>query len=237
MLGVSKAQGLSFVSPSGPAFDQGGAASHVSAAVMRTGPLIGAAGVTLGLIALMSGLIAEDFVPQDVVKLAAFELNPQAKIIEPITERIPPEMPQPVEIPPAPPPVEKSAATKPAEPISKIIAPNTAFDPTVIIPTQTIAVIQDRDPTPLVRVTPVMPIRAERSGHCRVAFDISAEGRPFNVRAQQCSQRVFERSAVASVQKWTYRSEIRGGQPVARSGLETTIWFQLLDERGNIIPE
>lgn len=82
-----------------------------------------------------------------------------------------------------------------------------------------------------------MPLRADRSGHCRVLFDLSSDGGPYNVQASICSQRLFEGSAVRAVQKWVYRPKIQDGLPVTRTGLETLIRFRLTDENGVLIPE
>ena len=38
--------------------------------------------------------------------------------------------------------------------------------------------MSDRDPQPLVRIPPIMPTRAEKSGHCRIRFDVIPEERP-----------------------------------------------------------
>ena len=98
-------------------------------------------------------------------------------------------------------------------------------------------VVSDRDAQPLVRIPPIMPPRAELSGHCKVRFDVSPEGAPFNVEATYCTQRLFKRAATKSVQKWKYNPKIIDGVPVMRSGIENKITFNLTDERGNVLPE
>ena len=82
-----------------------------------------------------------------------------------------------------------------------------------------------------------MPPRAEKSGHCKVRFDVSPEGAPFNVQATYCTQSLFERASIKSVQKWKYNPKIVDGRAVARSGVESKITFKLTDERGRMIPE
>ena len=49
--------------------------SPVAFLASRGGVVVGAGAVTLGLVALMASLIADEFVPQDVVEIAAFEIN------------------------------------------------------------------------------------------------------------------------------------------------------------------
>ena len=97
--------------------------------------------------------------------------------------------------------------------------------------------VSDRDAQPLVRIPPIMPPRAETSGHCKVQFDVSPEGQPFNVLATYCTKSLFKRSSIKSVQKWKYNPKIVDGRGVARSGVESKITFRLTDERGKIIPE
>jgi len=92
---------------------------------------------------------------------------------------------------------------------------------------------------PLVRVPPVFPARflqGNFSGYCRVSFDISPEGRPFNVQTTICTNQQLESATVKSVQDWKYSPEIRDGRPVSRSGLETIIRFDLQGERGELLP-
>jgi len=97
--------------------------------------------------------------------------------------------------------------------------------------------VSDRDAQPLVRIPPIMPPRAEKSGHCRVRFDVSPEGAPFNVITTYCTSKVFDRASTKSVQKWKYNPKIVDGRPVSRTGVESKITFRLTDERGKIIPE
>jgi len=82
-----------------------------------------------------------------------------------------------------------------------------------------------------------MPPRAGKSGHCRMRFDVSPTGVPFNVIATICTDSVFERSSIKSVQRWKYNPKIVDGRAVVRSGVENKITYRLHDERGNIIPE
>lgn len=199
--------------------------------------LIGAAGVTLALLSLMTGLIADEFQPQDRVDLASFEINPRPDDVPLLMERKPPKL-DPIEVPPAPPIVDIIRTDQPSEPIIVPGQPKGVFDPKIYVIRTSVPIIpSDTDPQPLIRVPPIMPPRATRSGHCQMAFDISPEGTPFNIKASSCSETVFQRPAVRAVGKWVYRPEIKDGLPVMRTGLTTTIRFKLTDDRGGIIPE
>jgi len=212
--------------------------TKVKRSVKHVPVLMGAAGITAGLFGVMTLLIADEFRPQDTIEIADFDFN--AKPIElPIKiDRRPPKLLEPIEIPPPPPHVEIPTTQLPHEPIVTTSTPADAFDPTTLtIPANYKIQAADGDPQPISRIGPVMPSRADRSGHCRISFDISPDGKPYNIRARTCSQSHFERPATRSVEKWTYRPEIRDGLPVTRTGLETLIRFNLLDERGTLIPE
>jgi len=97
--------------------------------------------------------------------------------------------------------------------------------------------VSDREVQPLVRISPIMPPRAEKSGHCRVRFNVSAEGTPFDVQATYCTQSLFERATIKSVQKWKFNPKIVNGRPVAMRGVENQVTYKLTDERGQLIPE
>jgi len=82
-----------------------------------------------------------------------------------------------------------------------------------------------------------MPLRAEQSGHCRVEFDVNSDGSPFNVRTTYCTENLFERASVRSVERWKFNPKIVNGEAVTRQGVESRVSFRLTDEQGHIIPE
>ena len=82
-----------------------------------------------------------------------------------------------------------------------------------------------------------MPPRTEKSGHCRVRFNVSAEGAPFDVQTTYCTQSLFERATLKSVQRWKFNPKIVNGRPVAMTGVENKVTYRLTDERGQLIPE
>ncbi|GHA93283.1 hypothetical protein GCM10009069_15410 [Algimonas arctica] len=206
--------------------------------VMRASSLAGAGIVTVGLWSVMVGLIADEFEPQDRLELAAFEINATPDDLPLLTDRTPPKLLDRIEVPPPPPVVDVPVTDRPVEPFHTPGNPKDIFDPKpYIVPTKIPLHPTDSDPTPLVRVPPTMPPRASRSGHCRLSFDISSDGTPYNVRTTICSQSLFESAAIRSVQKWVYRPMIENGLPVTRTGLNTLIRFNLSDERGVLIPE
>ncbi len=196
-----------------------------------------ALGITLGLGQLMIGLIHTDgFVLAAKKTDIGFAINPKIEDIK-ITKRRKPEKLRKIETPPAAPVIERTPAAKPQDgyviksdyiPPTEVLPDIRKFNPDVVV---------DVEVTPLFRVPPAMPIQAQRSGHCVVAFDVGANGSPFNIQIKSCSQTMFARPTIRSVAKWKYRPKVTDGQTVIRRGLQTIVTFNLTDERGRMIPE
>ena len=202
-------------------------------------PVAGAA--TLILLASMANLITTEFTPQDKVATSSFEINPVPDDIPPEIEIQRPDPLKKVEVPPPPPTLDIIKVTEVILPTIVVDGGITPFDPKSIdIPFGERGIIPvDGDPTPIVRIPPVFPARFSQgnySGYCRVSFDISAEGQPFNVGILVCTNSELKAASVKSVQKWKYTPKILDGRPVSRAGLQTTIQFELKDERGRLLP-
>jgi len=196
-----------------------------------------AALLTFVLFVAMKALISGNFKPQKKVEATNFEINPQVEDIKVVTRETKVTKIKEVVTPPPPPQIERQQAAKPTERIASLEGAIPEFEAPKIDRANFKIQVSDRDAQPLVRIPPIMPPRAEKSGHCKVRFDVSPEGQPFNVVATYCTQKLFERSSVKSVQKWKYNPKIVDGRSVARSGVESKITFRLTDERGKIIPE
>ena len=196
-----------------------------------------AAAVTVSLFMLMIKLIAGEFKAEEKFAVANFEINPTVEDVKVIRRETKVQQVKKVVTPPPPPQIERQQAAKPTERIASLEGKIPEFEAPKIDRQSFKIQVSDRDAQPLVRIPPIMPPRAEKSGHCRMRFDVSPEGAPFNVNATYCTQKLFERASVKSVQKWKYNPKVVDGRTVARSGVETKITFRLADERGNIIPE
>ncbi len=196
-----------------------------------------AAAVTIALFMLMRFLIADEFKPQEKLETGTFEINPKVEDIKVIQRETKVDKVKKVVTPPPPPMIERAKADKPTERIASLEGAIPEFEAPKIDKQNFKIAVSDRDAQPLVRIPPIMPPRAEKSGHCRVRFDVSPEGQPFNVTATYCTQKLFERAATKSVQKWKYNPKIVDGRSVSRTGVESKITFRLTDERGKIIPE
>lgn len=96
---------------------------------------------------------------------------------------------------------------------------------------------KDKDALPIVRKPASVPEGAHRSGHCNLVFDVDASGQPYNIKIKFCTARVFEIEAIRAVSGFKYRLKIIDGEPRPRAGVETRVPFNVVDEKGNIIPK
>ena len=196
-----------------------------------------AAFVTFALFTAMTALISGDFEAQEKFEGGTFEVNPTVEDVKIVKRETKVQQVKRVVTPPPPPQIERQQAAKPTEAIASLEGAIPEFEAPKIDRQNFKIQVSDRDAQPLVRIPPIMPPRAEKSGHCKVRFDVSPEGAPFNITATYCTQSLFERASTKSVSKWKYNPKIVDGRSVSRSGVETKITFRLADERGKIIPE
>lgn len=199
-----------------------------------------AATVTVGLMLAMAGLVAAEFKPQDKSETATFEIKPVVEDIPDFVRAVEIDPLREVEIPPAPPVLDTVQTVEVILPEIEIIGKETEFEMTEIDMGSLIKSVHiDKDPIPLLRVPPVFPNRFSQgnaSGYCRVQFDINPQGQPFNVSVTLCTDKQLQAPTVKSVQRWKYAPKVQGGQAVTRTGLQTTIRFDLQDERGKVLP-
>jgi len=93
------------------------------------------------------------------------------------------------------------------------------------------------DAQPIVRIPPIMPPWAKRSGHCQMQFDVDEKGYTYNIKALYCTQDVFSEASIASLSRWKYNPKIVNGKPVKQTGVTSKIAYKLVDECGNLLPE
>jgi protein TonB len=90
--------------------------------------------------------------------------------------------------------------------------------------------LSDRAPLPLVRVEPQYPPQAARrglEGWVKVRFTISTSGSVEGAVVVQSSDAVFERAAIAAVNKWKYQPQLQSGKPVAAPGVQVVLRFRM----------
>lgn len=197
---------------------------------------LGAFAVTLGLGLVMTALIKLPYQEQvEKNERLIYEINPDFEEVVEIENIDRPELK--IVIPPPPAPVLSIVNSE---------LPQEVFDgfdeliPKIENPNIDINITgfnYDQVGGPIVRVPPIMPTRASKSGHCEMVFDVNAEGVTYNIRATSCSQHLFMKASIKSVQKWKYRASINNGHSAGFKGVKTIITFILNDDQGNQIPE
>ena len=209
----------------------------MSGIIRWIGGIVLAGAVTFLLFTLMRVLIAGDFKLQQKQEKLSFEVNAKIEEVKVTRKDVKVSKVRRVTTPPPPPMIERQQAAQPTVAIASLEGAIPDFETPKLDRQNFKIAVSDRDAQPLVRIPPIMPPRAEKSGHCKVRFDVSPQGAPFNVITTYCTGSVFKRPSVKSVQKWKYNPKIVDGRSVARKGVESQITFRLTDERGNILPE
>jgi len=192
-----------------------------------------AAFVTVALTTAMGAMIATEFQAEEKAEVLDFQINPLVED-EPVEIEVTKlEAFEEVEVPPAPPTTGIESTDR------VVIEPIVAKTITPEMPTEIVLTAftpADTAQQPILRFPPAMPQRANRSGHCDVRFNVSAQGVPYDIETTYCTQSLFQRSTLKSVAKWKYRPRIQNGQAVAMTGVKNRVTYRLTDERGNIIP-
>jgi hypothetical protein len=96
---------------------------------------------------------------------------------------------------------------------------------------------ETRDAEACVRVPPRMPDEAQRSGYCRVIFNISQTGDPIDVRADECSEQIFCEPTTEAVRRWIYYPILEYGETAERMSVVSSINFRLTGIGGKVIPQ
>ena len=158
----------------------------------------------------------------------------RATVVVPEFKRVRPDTP--VEAPPRtkptqPPPIDVIRPTGPGtdgEPITPVRPEPTPVDPP---PRPRPELGTDRDSTPLVRINPDYPPRAEQGGiegWVQVRFTVTAAGtvRDAIVVASEPGE-TFDRAALDAIARWRYNPRVENGEPVERPGLQTLFKFEV----------
>ena len=192
-----------------------------------------AAGITVLLFLLMRTMIAMQFQLDETTKTYIPPISPVIPDIDKPTAR---EMPLPdaVEPPPPPPRIATQSAQNPADTGT---AMPMALPPMKLPPLSqgnALRFVPDRTVQPIIRTTPAYPLRAQeqgREGTCTALFDVSALGKPYNIKVT-CSDPVFVRAARRAVEQWKYNPKIQDGVAVPRRNMQTPFQFRL-DKSGH----
>lgn len=186
--------------------------------------------VALLLFLAMRGLIAVGGVPlEERQEPPVIDINPQ------VPERERPErtpIPEPAVL--APPPVDRLPTPSADAQDGGEAAPQWRL-PSIEPPdlgTQISFTVTDRDAQPAIRFPGAYPPAAQQrglEGECLMQFDVGPDGLPFNIRALDCSSGLFAAPSIRAVERWRYAPKIMDGAPVARTGVQSTLEYQLED--------
>ncbi|MEM9617141.1 MAG: TonB family protein [Pseudomonadota bacterium] len=177
--------------------------------------------ITLGLFAMMAGLIKIEREPGEPKAPPILEIFPKIKETQ-IDRRSPPpkgptlDDPPPVDIPPT----DRSEAPGPVVSIDpgppEIVGPEIKGAANV---------------GPLIRYAPPYPDNCRSrgvTGIVLVQFDVTPEGAVVNARVVNAPDRCFNR-IVSTVSKWKYPPAYENGRPVMRYGVVEKFNFQLTE--------
>jgi len=179
-----------------------------------------AAAITLGLFAMMAGLIKMDKGP-----LAEPKDSPDIQITARLKDRDPrPDPPRPPQLLDNPPEID-IPRTLPGD------KPGPIFD----LPGAGKFEIDPGDTggpvgAPVIRVAPLYPENCRArgaAGHVVVQFDVTPEGGVTNVQIIESPDRCFDRPVRRAVSKWKYPPRYDNGRPVMRYGVVEVFNFEL----------
>ncbi len=91
-------------------------------------------------------------------------------------------------------------------------------------------VFGDGEYTPIVRVAPNYPRRAEQrglEGYVTLEFTVTRQGTVRDARVVESSNSVFDSAAVEAVMRFRYRPRVIDGEPVDVPGVQFRMTFQL----------
>lgn len=152
------------------------------------------------------------------------------KTLDPEIERRPATMP---DLPAPPPPPAKFSATPLDIQLDPIVFTGGAPEPLGRTPLKNYipapVAIGDRVAQPVTQPLPDFPMRAlERgiSGSCEVRFDLTPQGKPYNV-VPDCSHPVFEQSAKRAVSRTDFLPQIRDGQALEQKNMVFPLVYKI----------
>ena len=105
----------------------------------------------------------------------SFTVNPEIIEVAEIKKKRKAELVR-ITPPPAPPIIERPTPTSPSGPIADPDIAIPDFDKINLDPQTVTLIIADAKEQPILQFAPVMPPRAEKSGHCNVRFNLTPQG-------------------------------------------------------------
>ena len=187
--------------------------------------------ITFGLFYLMRTLIHMDDAGLDDKKkgkVIEFVRLKRDETVNAKERKLPDKTPP--EEPPPPPDLDFSESSDPDQ-SSEGIAADFAFETDLGGGPAAIGAATDGDVTPLVRVEPIYPLRAEErgiEGWVEVEFTISSTG---TVKSPKVTgyhpSTIFNQAALRAIRRWKYNPKVEDGKPVPRPGVKVRLAFRL----------
>jgi len=186
--------------------------------------------ITFSLLWLMQILIAtgkKALVDEPDFNLGDFILIKREEIVNRDDEE--PEKPPEVDEPPpdVPPPLRDSFDTSQSVSIS---GPDARID--LDFGDSSRIGLGEGDYLPIVRIEPQYPRRAQTrglEGQCVMEFTVTTAGTTTDIIALECTSSLFERSSIRAVEKWKFKPRVSGGTPMAVSGVQTILTYEMED--------
>jgi protein TonB len=192
-----------------------------------------AAGVTFGLFFMMQSLISMDGGRGKDIKRGSsleFVRLKRESIAQAHKRKLPQKTKKKVE-PPRPPSLDMAPTSRPSSGGTAIGIPDISTDFNMSGELNLGAPPADTEATPILRVPPIYPPRAQERGimgWVLVEFTITPTGAvkdPVVIDSEPSS--IFNRSALRSIRKWKYKPKVIDGVPVERQGIRTKLTFEL----------
>jgi protein TonB len=190
-------------------------------------PFAAASGIlaSLALFMALSQLVGVPMAPIEIVEHMRIEFTPQIR-------EMPVEIKRTQKPERKPPPV---TPTTPRAGIDRGTGPATLVRATRIgvapPPRKGLPMGVDRDVTPLVRINPDYPPRAQAQGiegWVRVQFTVTETGTVRDAIVVAAEPRnVFDAAALEAIARWRYNPRVEGGEALERVGLQALLKFEL----------
>lgn len=213
-----------------PAGSEG--ANEVRPRLRLAGTIAPAAGITMGLFLVMSGLINTDFIPAEHSETRVIDVFTPEEQSEEVRHRERTK-PKKLEVATQPPPPAKLIATKHDISLPTPSIEGSAPTAVKIERVQSIEinpiVMDDRDATPIRPPILTYPSRAATlgiEGDCSVSFNVDVRGRPYDVEAD-CSDSMFRREAIRAVSKVEFAPKTVKGRAQERKNVVYPLQFKL----------
>ena len=88
---------------------------------------------------------------------------------------------------------------------------------------------------PLIRIPPIFPAQAKRSGEVIVRFDLDPNGRPINADIAATTDPIFSKAVLGSVKDWRYLKMRPDAPSESRTNIFVRVVFELRDGKGKLM--